>query len=105
MYWSMIETGLAFLVANLMVLYGLFAAVTKGSANSLRRLLPKSFASKESDPSTYREHGWPPRRDGNVETHVESAEFSVLDSKASNEAEFHNVIKTITTLEQSAHRV
>ena len=53
MYWSMLEVGLAFIAANLIVVYGLLTRTIFASAlQSLRSLLPSRFSrisSKDED--------------------------------------------------------
>ena len=71
MYWSMLETGLGFIAANLVVVYGLFARAKPMGAfvHSLRSLIPARFTKMSSTgdsafQSAKNGRGWPQKESG-----------------------------------------
>ena len=98
----MIETGLAFFVANAMVLYGLTASWGRASVSTPRRLVPSTFHSgKSGSPFSSQGRNWPPKGQGDVETYIGSADPIPLDSRVSDEPEDPYAIQATTTIEQT----
>ncbi|MCJ1380091.1 hypothetical protein MMC17_003194 [Xylographa soralifera] len=75
MYWSMLEVGLAFIAANLIVVYGLLTRTIFSSAlRSLRSLLPSRFSrvsSREGDDTFDRRRVWARKTGGKFSTSTE----------------------------------